>query len=176
MSASSRYHPQDNEFQTFHRIMVDTLSAYAERNAHCAPVLIQWLASAWPWKSTVKQIMFLDLFEALAEWLEVERDAQGLPLVGCNQPTHMVPLQFWRIINGSFKSDHVKVAARTLCLFRNEYLSAHGVLQPAVCHAEVLPLLYSDSLTKTNTTGGIVPLAFWDEWTEHWKYVNDPSP
>jgi hypothetical protein len=53
--------------------MVDTLSAYAERNAHCAPVLIQWLVSAWPWRSTVKQIMFLDLFEALAEWLEVYR-------------------------------------------------------------------------------------------------------
>jgi len=91
--------------------------------------VVQGLIRCWPWSSSSKQITLLNELE---EVLELAGPEAVQPILR--------PL--FRTLARCVGSTHFQVAERSLFLWNNEHLLAHGILSRA--HAgEVLPLLFT---------------------------------
>ncbi|CAN0015862.1 unnamed protein product [Pylaiella littoralis] len=121
----------------YHQQLSYCVVQYVEKEADTATHILKSLIRFWPWRSSSKQVIFLNELEEVLELL-----------MGPHQITE-VEEPLFNLLARCISSDHFQVAERALFLWNNEHLVTVGVLSMQYPNS-LLPVIYGP-LTDRST-------------------------
>eukprot|EP00903_Cladosiphon_okamuranus_P015578 g14383.t1 len=113
----------------YHQQLSYCVVQYVEKEADTATHILKSLIRFWPWRSSSKQVIFLNELEEVLELL-----------MGPDQITE-VEEQLFNLLARCISSEHFQVAERALFLWNNEHLVTVGVLSMQYPNP-LLPVIY----------------------------------